>query len=155
MKLVTFKIGAETYGIELSQVKEIIMPVDPVPVPGMADHVQGVLNLRGEIIPIVKIENILHPREGRSRSSDREKRIIILDPAEGTFAFIADSVTEVATISSDDIQPPPTIGGKDARESSIVGIARVSGRMIVCIEPSRLIPDRAYMKDLAESGIGV
>jgi len=150
MKLVTFRVGAETYGIELSEVKEIIMPVDPVPVPGMADPVEGVLNLRGEIIPVVRIEAILRPREGRAPGNDRDRRIIILDPPEGTFAFIADSVTEVATVERSDVQPAPNVGG--GREGVVVGIARVSGRMVVCIEPSRLIPDRVHLKELSESG---
>jgi purine-binding chemotaxis protein CheW len=155
MKLVTFRIGAETYGIELSQVKEIIMPVDPVPVPGMVEPVQGVLNLRGEIVPIVKIEAILHPRGVGSPSSARARRIIILDPPEGTFAFIADSVTEVATIPREELQPAPTIGGQDAPHGAVVGIARVPGRMVVCIDPSRLILDRTHIKEIAESGVGV
>jgi purine-binding chemotaxis protein CheW len=148
IQLVTFRLGSENYAVPVWRVKEIIRPIDTFPVPGMAGPVEGVINLRGEIIPVVRIHDILGVEYTEEADAGRRKRIIILDAAAGGFGFCVDEVAEVARVSSEDVHPAPEMGCRPGGEA-VLGIVGISGRMVVCIDPSKLLPDVANVQDLA------
>jgi purine-binding chemotaxis protein CheW len=152
IQLVTFRLGAENYAVPVWRVKEIIRPIDMFPVPGMAGPVEGVINLRGEIIPVIRIHDILDVERTEEASGGRKKRIIILDAAGGGFGFMVDEVMEVTKISSEQVRPAPATGRDRLGGESVLGIVNLSGRMVVCIDPSKLTPDAVSVRDLAAMG---
>jgi chemotaxis signal transduction protein len=151
VQLVTFRLGAEFYGIPVSEVREILRPVDLFPVPGMGTNVEGVINLRGEIIPVVKMIALLGMRPAEGDASQKRKMIII-DASIGSFGFFVDEVLEVTRIQSEEIQAAPDLGVEGLRSNVVTGLAKVSGRMVVCLNSEKLIPDDLMAKELAIGG---
>jgi chemotaxis signal transduction protein len=152
LQLVTFRLAAEHYGIPVSKVREILRPVDLFPVPGMGTNVEGVINLRGEIIPIVKLIALLGMQETRGDEQSRKRRMIIIDASVGSFGFFVDEVLEVARIQSEEIQAAPDLHTPGPRADVVTGLVKVSGRMVVCLNSEKLIPNDLMAKELAIDG---
>jgi purine-binding chemotaxis protein CheW len=151
-QLVTLRLGAEYYGIPVANVREILRPLDLFPVPGMGASIEGVINLRGEIIPIVKIHLLLGTGPGETLEAPLRRRMIIIDASCGSFGFFVDEVLEVTRIQSEEIQTAPDLGAGSARSNLVTGIVKVSGRMVVCLDSEKLIPDDLLAKELVIGG---
>jgi purine-binding chemotaxis protein CheW len=151
-QLITFRLGAEYYGIPVSKVREILRPLDLFPVPGMGASIEGVINLRGEIIPIIKIRLHLGVGAAPGDEPSRKRRTIIIDASCGSFGFFVDEVLEVTRIQSEEMQAAPDLGGGNAGSNLVTGIVKVSGRMVVCLDSERLIPNDLLAKELMIDG---
>ena len=140
IQIVTFRLGPENYGVPVAKIREIIRPMNTFPVPGLSEPVAGVINLRGEIIPVVRMHPVLGIEESPdSEDEERKRRVIILDVESGGFGFIVDEVWEVVKVSSEDVQPPPEMGGGGLNVEAVIGIVEISGKMVICIEPQKLV----------------
>lgn len=148
MQLVIFRLGRENYGVPVARVKEIIRPIDAFAVPGMTGPVEGVINLRGEIIPVLRVHGLLGV-DGGSGGDARKRRIVILDADGGGFGFLVDEVTEVVRVSTGDLRPAPEVGEDELHREAILGIVQVSGRMVVCVDLRVLVSGSIDMKELA------
>jgi len=146
---ITFRIAAEHYGVHVSKVREIVRPLDLYPVPGMGKDVEGVINLRGEIIPVVKVASRLGLAATENSGASRKGRIIIIDASCGRFGFFVDEVLEVTRFQAEELQAPPDLGLRGAGADIITGIAQVSGRMVVCIDSEKLVTSDLMAKELA------
>lgn len=151
MQLVTFRLGAEYYGIHVSKVREILRPLELFPVPGMGTHIEGVINLRGEIIPIAKLHMLLGIDAGAGGGTQKG-RMIILETSRGSFGFFVDEVLEVTRIQTEEMQASPELARREGRPDVVTGIAKVSGRMVVCLNSDTLISDDMMAKELAVGG---
>ncbi|WP_312915313.1 chemotaxis protein CheW [Candidatus Competibacter phosphatis] len=107
MQLVGFMNGKEMFGVDILMVQEIIRGAPITAVPNTPAFVEGVTNLRGNIIPVIDLRRRL------SLPTDREKSgknwVLILDIAGRVTGFVVDAVTEVLKIERDSIEPPPEI----------------------------------------------
>jgi purine-binding chemotaxis protein CheW len=139
IQLVTFRLGRERYAVPVWKVREIIIPMETFPIPGMKDPVDGVINLRGEIIPVVKIYSVLGLEGRRDGVDERKVRIIILDTENGGFGFIVDEVMEVVRVATEDVQPPPEMGERSMGDQALLGIVQISGQMVICLDPGKLL----------------
>jgi purine-binding chemotaxis protein CheW len=148
IQIVTFRLGEECYGIPVWEVREIIRPMEISPIPGAVQPVEGVINLRGEIIPVINMHPVLGMTASGEEESAKKKRIVILDAEDGGFGFIVDEVMEVVKVASEEVQPPPDVGKEASFTKSILGIVQVSGRMIICLDPRKLISGILDAKDL-------
>jgi purine-binding chemotaxis protein CheW len=151
-QFITFRLGAEFYGIPVSKVREILRPLDLFPVPGMGTNVEGVINLRGEIIPIVKMHALLDAGRPADADASRKRRVIIIEASFGSFGFFVDEVLEVARIQNEEMQAAPDLGGSGPRSNVVTGLVKVSGRMVVCLDSEKLIPDDLMAKELSIGG---
>ncbi len=149
IQMVTFRLGTENYGISVSKIREIIRPMKTFPVPGLSDPVDGVINLRGEIIPVIRMQPVLGVDESPCLDDERKQRVIILDSENGGFGFLVDEVWEVVKLTSADLKPPPAMGDDKLDEDAVIGIVEVSGKMVICIEPRHLIGDLLHSGSLA------
>jgi purine-binding chemotaxis protein CheW len=149
IQMVTFRLGTENYGIPVSKIREIIRPMKTFPVPGLSDPVDGVINLRGEIIPVIRMHPVLGVDASACLEDERKQRVIILDTENGGFGFLVDEVWEVVKLSAADVKPPPTMGDDRLDEDAVIGIIEVSGKMVICIEPRHLIKDLLHSGSLA------
>ncbi|MDR2808857.1 MAG: chemotaxis protein CheW [Spirochaetaceae bacterium] len=108
-QLVTFQLGEELYGINIMDVKEIVR-VQPIrAIPNAPMYVEGIFNLRSEIIPIINLHKRFHLKKAVSTDEDDEllSGFVILDIEGMKLGIIIDRVSRVLTIEREQIQPPP------------------------------------------------
>jgi purine-binding chemotaxis protein CheW len=107
-QLVTFQLGEELYGINIMDVKEIVRVQDIRAIPNAPPYVEGIFNLRSEIIPIINLHRRFHLKKVLNSEEDELlSGFIILDIDGMKLGVIIDRVSRVVTIEKEDIQPPP------------------------------------------------
>ncbi len=149
-QLVTFRLGTESFGLPVASVREILRPIDLFSVPGMGADVEGVINLRGEIIPVVKLAVLLGVPSSGAEAPSKKRRIVILEIRSASLGFFVDEVFEVSRVQAQEIQPPPDFAQGDARAAWVVtGIVKLGGRMVICISPDKLALDDLTAKEPA------
>lgn len=107
-QLVTFQLGEELYGVNIMDVKEIVRVQDVRAIPNAPFYVEGIFNLRGEIIPIINLHKRFHIK--RAITSEEDELLsgfIIIDMDRMKLGIIIDRVSRVVTVEKEDIQPPP------------------------------------------------
>lgn len=105
-RFLTFSVGKESYGIEIRYVKEIIGMQEITEIPELPNHIKGVINLRGTIIPVMDVR--LRFKKQYREYNDRTC-IVVTDISEISIGLIVDNVSEVLTIEDENIIPPPNI----------------------------------------------
>lgn len=134
-QLVLFKVAGETFGIDISLVKEIVPYQDITPVPDSYDFVEGIVNLRGKIVTVIDMRRRL-----RATSANREKttRIIILDFEGKLMGIIVDTASEIVRIDTNIIGPPPELL-TEVGSGYIMGIVKQKDRLIVLLDLRRIL----------------
>ncbi len=145
-QIVAFSLGSETYGVEIGQVREIIPVQKIVPVPRAPEFVEGIINLRGKVIPVLD----LRKHFGFAKAEQTPEHRIVLTESNGeSIGVIVDSVSSVLRISQDFIEPPASVITGD-RIEYIKGIAKVDDSLIILLDLTRIISDaeRRTLKDV-------
>jgi purine-binding chemotaxis protein CheW len=129
-QLVVFDLAAEAYGVDINAVQGIIRMQTITKVPRTPDFVEGVINLRGEVIPVVD----LRKRFGLKVAEEtKDSRIVVVYIGEQQVGMVVDAVTEVLRISADSIEPPsPVITSADS--AYLMGIAKLEDRLITLLD---------------------
>ena len=145
LQLVTFSIGDEQFAVDILLVQEINRMLDLTQVPRSPEGVEGIINLRGRIIPVMS----LRKRFGLDQIAHTDQtRIIVVDIAGQTIGFIVDSVQEVLRIGSSIVErTPPMTSGVDS--SYISGVARLEESLLILLDLSGLLPSEE-MNQLTE-----
>jgi len=130
LQLVSFSVAAEEYGLDILRVQEIIRTQQLTRVPNLPDYVEGVINLRGKVIPVVALR--LEPVD-----SDKNTRIVVVEVHGQTIGFIVDAVSEVLRISSDTVEPTPRIG--QVEREYISGVGKLDARLLLMLDLERLM----------------
>ena len=135
IQLVTFSIGEEEFGVNILQVQEIIRTMDITKVPRAPEFVEGVINLRGKVIPIVDMRS----RFGlESKEHDKYTRIIVIEIEMIIVGFVVDSVSEVLRIPANSVQPPPpVVAGMDS--DYIDGVGKLDDRLLILLDLDSLL----------------
>ncbi len=108
LQLVTFQLGAEYYGIDIMQVKSIEETKDVRAIPNSPGYVEGIFNLRGEIIPVINLHRRFHLTRVLTEEDDELLRGFLIIRLDGMHvAIIIDKVSRVISVSAGEIQPPP------------------------------------------------
>lgn len=108
IQLVTFKLGDELYGVDIMDVKEIVEIQNVRPLPNAPYYIVGILNLRGDIIPIIDLHKRFNIKNSETENySDFEKGFIILNIEGRHIGIIIDCVSRVVEIENSEIQDPP------------------------------------------------
>ena len=143
VQLVTFLLGAEEYGIPISQIQEIDRLGKITKVPKAADFIEGVTNLRGEVIPVLDTRKRF---DLEVKPADDRTRIIIVDLGGVKTGLVVDSVREVLNLARKDIAPPPEMIGTGINQQFISGIGKVDAgkRMIVLLDVEKIISRREH-----------
>ena len=129
-QLVTFNLGSEEFGVNIMMVQEIIRIPPITRVPKAPGYVEGVINLRGNVIPVVSLRS----RFGMERAEDTElSRIIVLQVQTKVFGIRVDGVTEVLRLAEEAIEPPPPVAlGLDAH--FIRGVGKIGERLLILLD---------------------
>jgi len=138
IQLVVFRLAGEEYGVEITSVQEIIrLPDQFSKVPKTAAFIDGMVNLRGAVLPVVD----LRVRLGMARKATRDdrQRIMVLNLGGMRTGFVVDSVSEVLRLQGADITEAPTMSAEQARMMGSVANLTAQGRMILLIDPRCLL----------------
>jgi len=135
IQLVTFSIGEEEFGVDILKVQEIIRTMEITRVPKAPDFVEGVINLRGNVIPIID----LRKRFGlETRAHDKHTRIIVIEINNMIVGFVVDSVSEVLRIPANTVEPPPpVVAGLESEYIS--GVGKLEDRLLILLDLDRLL----------------
>ena len=146
LQLVTFKLENEEFGVDILKVQEINRMMNITRIPNAPTFIEGVINLRGKIIPIVD----LRKRLGFVNSAfDKATRIIVVELDGLVLGFIVDSVSEVLRIPGNTIEPPPSIVAGIESEY-IEGVGKLNDRLLILLELKKVFssPDRKELENI-------
>ena len=141
LQLVTFSLANEEYAVDILNVQEINRITEITKVPNAPEFVEGVVNLRGKVIPVINLRNKfgLPGKEPHNTT-----RIIIMDIQGVTNGLIVDSVSEVLRIPSDIVEPSPPVAS-NVSSMFIKGIAKFENRLIILIDIDQLMGDSVHL----------
>lgn len=136
VQLVTFRLGDEEYAVDVAQVQEIVRLVAITPVPRAPEHVEGVINLRGRIVPVVDLAVRLGlPKRERSASS----RIVITQVGERTVGMLVDAVSEVLRLSTSAIEAAPDLLKASLSHDFFTGVGKIEERLLILLDLPRVL----------------
>lgn len=130
LQLVSFSIGKEEFGVDILKVQEIINLPSITKVPNAPNFVEGVINLRGRIIPVIELRKRLGLEK---KEYDNNTRIIVIELHTQTVGFIVDSVREVLRINQNIIEPPPSLT-TTVDSQFISAVAKLEDRLLILLD---------------------
>jgi purine-binding chemotaxis protein CheW len=131
----TFELGDEVYGIGIAHVTEIVGIQNITEVPDMPDFVKGVVNLRGQVIPVVDVRLRFHMQ---AKEYDERTCIIVVDIGSVQLGLVVDTVNEVMTIDDAQISPPPKIAAANSARY-IKGMGKVGEEVKILLDGEKLL----------------
>jgi purine-binding chemotaxis protein CheW len=152
MQLVAFKVGREDFGVDVKKVEGVISMVNITRMPRTPDFVEGIINLRGQIVAVVD----LAARLGIEASErGNATRIVVVEARDVKVGLIVES-PEVININKDDIEASPTIASSDVNSSFIRGVVKLGDRLLILLDVDRVLSDEEITgideMDLARAG---
>lgn len=145
LQLVSFNIDNEEFGIDILKVEEIIRIISITKIPNAPDFVEGVINLRGRVIPVIDLRTRL---KREKKPHDNNTRVIVVEVNGITVGFIVDSVKEVLRIPKNITEPPPSIvAGVDSEY--ITAIGKLEDRLLILLDLEKVL-DFKQKEELSE-----
>jgi purine-binding chemotaxis protein CheW len=150
-KYLTFELGNEEYGIQITRIKEIIGMMSITSVPQTEAFVKGVINLRGKVIPVIDLRQRFEMET--IKYTDRTCIVVVeIDGPSGTvlIGLVVDAVSEVNNIKGDEIEDPPTFGAKLSTKF-IRGMAKKEDGVKILLDIDRVLSvnELAVLEDAA------
>jgi len=146
LQLVSFQLGEELYGVDIMDVKEIVRVQDVRTIPNAPYYVEGIFNLRSEIIPIINLHKRFHLKKAQLEEGDEYLGGFIIINIDGSkLGIIIDRIARVVMIQQSDIQPPPQmISGIGAEY--INGVVRQDAGYLIVLDIRRLFSAKELQK---------
>jgi purine-binding chemotaxis protein CheW len=137
LQLVTFSLGNEEFSVDILKVQEIIRLMELTRVPKAPEFIEGVINLRGKVIPVMD----LRKRFGMPEAEDSsDARIIVVELQNTTVGFRVDGVSEVLRLPADTVEPPPTMVCGVETEY-IKGVGKLDDRLIILLDVEKVLTE--------------
>ena len=145
ISLVTFKISNETYAIDIMEVNEIVKLTEITPIPNAPDFVDGIITLRGQIIPIVDLNKRFNfaPRT-YTEEDELFRAIVIIRVQDMTIGILIDQVNRVIPVNRDQIQPPPQMVSGVGAEF-ISGVVKQNDNLFVILDIQKLFSKKELL----------
>jgi len=138
---VLFRVRSEEYGLPISRVSSIIRYETVTPVPRAPRAVQGVIDLRGRVIPVVDLGKRLF---GAAFEPMPRSRIIVTETDSGAVGLAVDGASEVATFAPDDLMPAPTAAVAPEIADAFEAVVHLDERLIILLDLDRILPKAEY-----------
>ncbi len=136
LQLVSFIIGEEEFGVDILRVQEINRMLNITQVPNSPSYVDGVINLRGKVIPVIDLRS----RFGMERKAhDKNTRIIVVELTGKIVGFVVDAVREVLRISKSVTEIPPETVTQNIGSSFITSVAKLEDRLLILIDLEQIL----------------
>lgn len=133
---VVFELGVETFGVEISNVKEIIVYQKPTEIPKASNFIEGIINLRGHVIPIFSLKEKFSFPEAKNT---RNTRIIVVEANSNTVGIVVDGVSEVLMIPTNLVEKPLSLITSSVDENYITGVAKMESGLIMILDLEQVI----------------
>ena len=157
-QFVIFKLGEESYGVDIGSVREIITMRPITRVPKAPDFVEGVINLRGRVIPVVDLRFRLGLGVAEAKASTR---IVVVEVKGNTVGMIVDGVSEVLRIARDEVQGVPASIVSDVDSDFLEGVAKLENRLVILLNLEEVLEHQQVHKlddspavEMAASAVG-
>lgn len=138
VQLVVFRLGAEEYGVPITQVQEINHLTKPTKIPKSPVFLEGVINLRGEIIPVIDLKKRFEIDDAGYAD---DGRIMIVEINGSTVGVIVDEVSEVLRLPKSSIEPPPpVIAG--ITSTYLEGVGKLDDRLLILLDLNEILTER-------------
>jgi purine-binding chemotaxis protein CheW len=148
LQVVGFRIGNETFGVRIGSVREIVRVPEITAVPSAPETVEGVINLRGKIIPVMD----LRKRFGQSDiQADKKNRILVVELENKLVGLIVNAASEVLRIAPSEIEAPGNLFA-EGESSYVTGVGKLKGRLIILLDITKLLhrPEYKQLEEAAE-----
>jgi purine-binding chemotaxis protein CheW len=136
LQLVSFHVGGEEFGLDILRVQEIIRVQQLTRVPNSPDFMDGVINLRGKVIPVIALRKVFGLGE---LAHDKQTRIVVVEVKGTVLGFIVDSVSEVLRIPMNTVEPPPRL--TKVQREYVSGVGKLDDRLLILLDLDRLMSD--------------
>ena len=138
VQVIVFNLGNERYGVDISQVREIIKPTQITRIPNAPDFVEGVINLRGQITTIIN----LRKRFGlEPKPIDNNTRIIVVEYNNAVIGMMVDTVNEVKYLSTADIEALPSIITAREEAKLLKGVGKLPDGLLILIDLNKVLSE--------------
>ncbi len=144
VQIVVFGLGGEEFGVDISQVREIIKVPEVTRMPNSPEFVEGVINLRGTITPVVDLRKALNIIPGNGGNTDAV-RIVIVEQGEKIIGMVVDAVSEVMRLSTGDIEANPTLTSEISAEY-IRGVGKLEDRLLILLDLNKVLSQQELAK---------
>jgi len=139
IQLVVFRVGKEEYGLDIQEVKEIIKMQEITEIPNAPEFIEGVINLRGQITPVMDMRKRLNAEK---EEIGKDTRIVIVETEGSNIGIIVDSVTGVIHMPERDISPPP-VGSEN---EFVKGVGKINDKLLILIDINKMLPNTEKME---------
>ncbi len=137
-QLVVFTLGNESYAVDINTVKEIIQLQPITKLPGTPPSVEGIINLRGSVIPIIDLRKRF---EMERVEKNKETRIVVVNCANSSVGVMVDSVAQVLRIPRESIEPASSVFS-DKQVEYLLGIVKLTDRLIILLDMDRILTNQ-------------
>lgn len=137
LQLVSFNIGDEEFGVDILGVQEINRMTEVTRVPNAPSYVEGVINLRGKVIPVIDLRKRLMMN---ARGHDQDTRIIVVEIENKVIGFVVDKVNEVLRIPQSVTEAPPSMVS-GIKSDYITAIGKLTDRLIILLDLDKILSD--------------
>ena len=135
LQVVGFRIGRETFGLPIAMVREIVRVPEITNVPNAREYIEGVINLRGRIIPVVD----LRKRFGdKAVEPSKKNRIIVVEMENRAVGLLVHSASEVLRIPPTEIEAPQNVF-QEGEMNYITGVGKLKGRLVILLDLTRVL----------------
>jgi purine-binding chemotaxis protein CheW len=135
LQLVSFALANETYGIEITKVREIILITEITRIPQTAHYVKGLINLRSTVIPVIDLRILFGLPEAEKTD---DSRIMVLQARGRTTGIMVDAVSEVLRVKKDQIAPPPPAVAGLGKEY-LTGLVRLEKQLLILLDIDQIL----------------
>ena len=136
MNLITFALAGKEYAVEITQIREVTKMSEVTPVPDAADFVEGVINLRGKVIPLISLRKKLGFKE---QELNKSNRIIITQVDSHVLGLVVDGKIDVVAVEPENITPPDDVLKK---AKYLAGVGRIGERLILIADVEKFFTDK-------------
>jgi purine-binding chemotaxis protein CheW len=149
LQVVGFRIGQETFGVPISLVREIVRVPAITSVPNAPDYIEGVINLRGRIIPVVDLRKRFREKVGEP---SKKNRIVVVELEGRLIGLMVNSASEVLRIPPSEIEAPHDVF-QEGELNYITGVGKLRGRLIILLDLNKILQrgELRRLDDVAES----
>lgn len=135
LQIVGLRVGRETFGIPIAMVREIVRIPEVTAVPNAPEYLEGVINLRGRIIPVVDLRKRFGEKEIKS---DKKNRIVVVEMEDRLVGLIVNSASEVLKIPPSEIDPPQSLF-QEGELDYVTGVGKLKGRLVILLDLQKVL----------------
>jgi purine-binding chemotaxis protein CheW len=135
LQIVGFRVGRETFGVDITLVHEIVRVPEITAVPDAPDFIEGVINLRGRIISLVDLRKRFREKQ---ITRGKKNRVIVVEFEQKFVGLIVDAASEVLRVPASEIEPPPSVF-QQGELNYVTGVAKAQGRLIILVDLAKIL----------------